>query len=138
MTLVDTNVILDIFERDPVWYDWSLDQLAQAGGVEAAAVNPLIVAELSRDFDEVHLLEAKLDVLGLVILPLDHVSAFTAGRRFQQFRRQRTATEGARVLPDFLIGAHALTLDMPLLTRDARLYRRYFPDLTLITPETHP
>ena len=138
MTLVDTNVILDIFERDSVWFDWSLAKLAEAGGGEAAMVSSIVVAELSRDFDEVQPLEAKLDLLGLVVLPLDHFSAFTAGKRFQQFRRIRAATEGTRVLPDFLIGAHALTLEAPLLTRDPRLYRRYFPDLTLITPETHP
>jgi hypothetical protein len=79
-----------------------------------------------------------MDRLSLTIQPLDVVSAFVAGKRFQAFRLVRTASENARVLPDFLIGAHALTLDVPLLTRDPRLYRRYFPDLSLITPETHP
>jgi len=42
----------------------------------------------------------------------------------------------AHVLPDFLVAAHAIVLDQPLLTRDPALYRRYFPELSLITPET--
>jgi predicted nucleic acid-binding protein len=37
-------------------------------------------------------------------------------------------------LPDFYIGAHALTGGMTLLTRDARRYRSYFPALRVIAP----
>jgi predicted nucleic acid-binding protein len=38
------------------------------------------------------------------------------------------------VLSDFLIGAHAEELNLPLLTRDPKMYRTYFPTLELITP----
>jgi predicted nucleic acid-binding protein len=34
-----------------------------------------------------------------------------------------------------LMGAHALVERIPLLTRNARRYRRAFPGLKLITPE---
>ena len=37
-------------------------------------------------------------------------------------------------LPDFFIGAHAAILGAPLLTRDPRRYRSYFPTLELIAP----
>ena len=137
MTLVDTNVVIDVFDRDAAWYDWSLDRLA-AAGVDGACVNIMVVAELSRNFEHVAALTNKLGQMSLTVEPMDERSAFLAGKRFQQFRRERTGAEDARVLPDFLIGAHALTLDVPLLTRDPRLYRRYFPELTLITPDTHP
>ena len=43
-----------------------------------------------------------------------------------------------RVLPDFLIGAHAAIRGHALLTRDPKGYRTYFPSVELITPETHP
>ena len=36
--------------------------------------------------------------------------------------------------PDFFIGAHAVVQGLSLLTRDARRYRSYFPDIMLITP----
>jgi predicted nucleic acid-binding protein len=39
-------------------------------------------------------------------------------------------------LPDFFIGAHAEVERLPLLTRDARRYRNYFPKVTLIVPES--
>jgi predicted nucleic acid-binding protein len=35
---------------------------------------------------------------------------------------------------DFFIGAHTLAAGLPLLTRDARRYRSYFPAVALITP----
>jgi predicted nucleic acid-binding protein len=41
------------------------------------------------------------------------------------------------VLPDFFVGAHAQVMGLPLLTRDLRRYRTYFPGVHLITPEAH-
>lgn len=40
-----------------------------------------------------------------------------------------------RALPDFSIGAHAAVAGIPLLTRDPRRYRRYFPGPEIIHPE---
>jgi len=39
------------------------------------------------------------------------------------------------VLPDFFIGAHAAAGHRPLLTRDDRRYRTYFPSLKVIAPD---
>jgi predicted nucleic acid-binding protein len=63
----------------------------------------------------------------------DVLAAFLAGRAFVQYRR----VGGNRrfPLPDFYIGAHALVLEVPLLTRDVSRYRTYFPSLELITPD---
>jgi hypothetical protein len=38
------------------------------------------------------------------------------------------------VLSDFFIGARAETEGLPLLTRDVRRYRSYFPTVNLIAP----
>jgi predicted nucleic acid-binding protein len=44
---------------------------------------------------------------------------------------------GARrnVIADFFIGAHAQVANLPILTRDIRWYKSYFPDVALIAPE---
>jgi predicted nucleic acid-binding protein len=40
-------------------------------------------------------------------------------------------------LPDFFIGAHAIVAELTLVTLDPRRYRRHFPRLKLIAPDTH-
>ncbi|WP_442940374.1 type II toxin-antitoxin system VapC family toxin [Nostoc sp.] len=38
-------------------------------------------------------------------------------------------------MPDFYIGAHASTANLPLITRDVNRYRTYFPNVRLVSPE---
>jgi predicted nucleic acid-binding protein len=40
------------------------------------------------------------------------------------------------VLADFFIGAHAATMEVPILTRDIRRYSAYFPTVETIAPVT--
>ena len=59
-------------------------------------------------------------------------AAQAAAKAFVQYRKQGGGKTG--VLPDFFIGAQALTEGWTLLTRDAARYRTYFPKLDLICP----
>jgi predicted nucleic acid-binding protein len=34
MTLVDTNVVIDVVAKNPTWLRWSAEQLDRAGAVE--------------------------------------------------------------------------------------------------------
>jgi predicted nucleic acid-binding protein len=61
---------------------------------------------------------------------------FLAGKIFRRYRSFGGIRTG--VLPDFFIGAHAQALGCPILTRDVRRYRTYFPSVALITPQTRP
>jgi len=54
------------------------------------------------------------------------------------FEERRAGGVRERTLPDFFIGAHATVAGHRLLTRGAARYRGYFPDLDIISPETHP
>ena len=69
------------------------------------------------------------------MLQFSRSALFMAG---QQFRAYRARSESPRtsLLPDFLIGAQAAILGLPILTRDTRRYRTYFPTVHLITPAT--
>ena len=57
---------------------------------------------------------------------------FIAGLAHRHYRR--VGGERQSVLADFFIGAHAAVLGCGILTRDARRYRRYFPQVPLVTP----
>ena len=132
MILVDTNVLLDIFEDDADWADWSQDRLDSASATDALAINPVIYSELSIGFARIEELEAVIKEASLAIEDIPREALFLAGKAFLRYRRSRGTKSS--VLPDFYIGAHAAVMQWPLLTRDEARYRSYFPTVSLIAP----
>lgn len=51
MTLVDTNVLLDLLTDDPVWADWSIEQLELASVSGLLFIYDVISAELSARYE---------------------------------------------------------------------------------------
>ena len=133
MTLVDTNVLLDLVTDDPNWAEWSIAQLEAASLSGPLLINDVVYAELAVRYDRVENLEAFVEEAGLAIVPMPRAALFLAGKVFTQYRRSGGSRTG--VLPDFFIGAHAAVNEIPLLTRDVGRYRTYFPSLKLITPD---
>lgn len=131
--LVDSNVLLDILEDDPVWFDWSSMQISRCAEDSILVINPIIYAEVSIGFNRVEELEEALPADVFERRPLPWEAAFLAGKCFLTYRRSGGIRRSP--LPDFFIGAHALVQGMILLTRDAARYQSYFPKLTLIAPE---
>ena len=130
--LVDTNVLVDVLEDDPVWADWSLQQLRAQSQVHDLVINPVIYTELSLTFDSVAALDEAIDGMDLALKDLPPPALFLAGRAFVQYRRK--GGTNSNMLADFFIGAHASVLSCAILTRDGRRYRNYFPRVALITP----
>jgi predicted nucleic acid-binding protein len=132
VTLVDSNVILDIVTEDPQWLDWSGAMLEEAAETGRLAINAMIYAEVGVRFDRIEDLEAAVpaEYFRREAIPLE--AAFLAGKCFQKYRG--LGGERRSPLPDFFIGAHAAVAGMTLLTRDARRYRTYFPRLTIVSP----
>lgn len=133
MTLIDTNVLLDLVTDDPNRADWSVAQLEAASLNGPLFINDVVYAELAVRYDRVESLEEFIDEAGLVIAPMPRAALFLAGKVFTQYRRSGGSRTG--VLPDFFIGAHAAVNELPLLTRDVGRYRTYFPSLKLISPD---
>lgn len=132
VTLVDSNVLLDIVTDDPEWSAWSSRALARVLDEGRAVVNPIIYAEVSVGFDWIEELDEVLPTTALQREPLPYPAGFLAGKAFLSYRR-RGGTKSSP-FPDFYIGAHAATAGYRLLTRDARRYRTYFPRVTLFAP----
>ena len=68
------------------------------------------------------------------MVTISRPALFLAGKAYLQYRSAGGMRTG--VLADFFIGAHAAVEELPLLTRDVRRYRRYFPTVVLIAPES--
>ena len=133
MVLIDTNVLLDVVTNDPHWADWSQHQLEAATLKDQLAINAVVYAELSIGFRRIEEVEAVLAKTRIVIEEIPREALFLAGKAFQRYKARAGTRTG--VLPDFFIGAHAAVLGIPLLTRDARRYRDYFPKLELLAPD---
>jgi predicted nucleic acid-binding protein len=131
MILVDTNVFVDVIHTDPIWLDWSLRQLSKAK-TQSIVTNFVVYAELhTHDTAGPHI-DAFLDKLEVQVLDLSRPAAQLAAHAFRAYRQRGGTKTG--VLPDFIIGAHALADGHKLLTRDAGRYKTYFPKIKLICP----
>ena len=130
--LVDANIFIDIFEKDPVWWEWSVSQLKEQLLKRRLFINSIIYAEISNEFATQEPLDAYLANAGVMVLNIPKQAAFLAGKAFVQYRKNGGAK--TNVLSDFFIGAHAQVMGVPILTRDVRRYRTYFPDVPLVTP----
>lgn len=132
MLLVDTNVLIDVLEDDPEWAEWSLRQLRYRAQLTPLAINPVIYAELSIAFSCMECLDESLLTMQLRQLEIPRPALFLAGKAFDRYQQQGGTKSD--VLADFFIGAHAAVARLPLLTRDIRRYRNYFPTVKLIAP----
>ena len=131
MTLVDSNVLIDVLSRDCEWGRWSVARLDEArdGGL---CINVIVYAEIAPTLDSAADLDSFLSDGGLHMAELPRTALWSAAAVHGRYRSAGGPRE--RVLPDFIIGAHAQALACPLLTRDPRRYRTYFPEVRLITP----
>jgi predicted nucleic acid-binding protein len=133
VTLVDSNVLIDVWTDDPQWYDWSLTRLNEAGRSGPLLINDIIYAEASIRFHSIDEFDAALAEAGVTVTAIPRMALFLAGKAFAQYRNAGGTRTG--VLPDFFIGAHADLERLPLLTRDVPRYRHYFPTVELIAPD---
>ena len=131
--MIDSNILIDIFGRDPDWWQWSLWQVEEAKLKGPLLINDVIYAEASIRYAAIERFDAALAKAGVTVVAIPRTALFLAGKIFIQYRSAGGTRAG--VLPDFFIGAHAAVRGLPLLTRDARHYRSYFPKLTLIAPD---
>jgi predicted nucleic acid-binding protein len=132
VTLVDSNVLLDVLTEDPAWAGWSGEALVRAFDEGPVVINPVVYAEVSIGFDRIEELDEALPEAAFMHEPLPYPAGFVAGKAFLTYRRGGGTK--TTPLPDFYIGAHAAVAGYRLLTRDIRRYRTYFPRLELLTP----
>ena len=132
ITAVDTSVLLDVFLEQPRFAQLSADALQVADSAGSLMICDIVYAELSSRFSRQEILDEALARLDILVDPFDRKVAFEAGRAFRAYREK--GGPRARILPDFLIGAHAQAKAAQLLTRDRGFYRKYFRKLKIFDP----
>lgn len=129
MTLVDTNVLMDVLLAGAALGEESAARLARALEVGPAVVNDVVAAELAPLFAEERALWTTLASAQIHHVPFPRAAIHLAGQALLRYRRAGGGRE--RILPDFMIAAHAIAANATLLTRDDGFYRRQFPTLRL-------
>jgi predicted nucleic acid-binding protein len=131
MVLIDTHVLLDVLGNDVKWAAWSQEQLDAAAATDTLVINPIIYSELSMAFARIEQLDAVIEEASLHIEAIPKEALFLAGKAFLAYRKGQGTKH--HVLPDFFIGAHAASMQWPILTRDVCRFRTHFPTVELIT-----
>ena len=133
MTLVDSNVLVDVISKDPNWLDWSIEQMDRCARKGPLYFDEIIYSEVAVKSDSEAVLDETLRLMRTTFSPIPKSALFLAAKVFGSYR----TAGGTRAsnLPDFFIGAHAQIAKLPILTRDVRRYRTYFPDVELIAPD---
>lgn len=133
ITAIDTNVLIDIFEPDPVFGQASkqaLRRCLQEGSVIASEV---VWAEVVTAYSnkKKQAMDA-MSRIGIEYSAMTLEAALEAATCWYAFRKNNKVRD--RIVADFLIGGHALILSDRLLTRDRGFYRDYFKRLKVISP----
>lgn len=131
-TAVDTSVLLDILTDDPRYASKSESAVAEARAAGRLIVCESVVAELRPALESDRQLEDFLHDMGIEFLPASLESAELAGSIYALYLKNRGTSR--RVLPDFLIAAHAQLNADRLLARDRGYYRHYFTKLSVMDP----
>jgi hypothetical protein len=87
MTLVDTNILIDILSTDPNWQLWSASALRRQSQHGALLINEIVYAELSGRYTSRQALDTAIDELELDFEWLPKPALYIAGQTFGNYRR---------------------------------------------------
>lgn len=133
ITAVDSSVLLDILTAGSRFGEASLAAVRGAQRLGGLVACPVVWAEVRALTADAAILREHLPNAGVHFDPFDEESAELAGTTWRAYRRQGGSRD--RLVPDFLVGAHAQVRGGGrLLSRDRGFYRRYFRSLKLIDP----
>lgn len=133
-TFVDANVIIDVLDDTSPHFSWSLNALEKAKRRGSVFISDAVYSEISVSLPNVQAVDQVLKVLSLTRCTYPDEALFRAGKAYAAYRKNKGTK--TNVLADFFIGALAAVEEAPLVTRDPRKIKTYFPHVKLISPKS--
>ena len=132
ITALDSNVLLDILIPNEKFVKIATDIIDDASERGSLVVCDIVYAEICIHFPTQRECDLFFDSNDIRIESLDRPFHFLASRIWRTWHSKGGKRD--RVLPDFLIGAHAQLQANRLVSRDRGFYRSLFPKLTIVDP----
>ncbi len=133
MIAVDSSVLVDLLSGTGRAADAASEALRSALHLGPVVYNDVVLAEVCTSLKQGADVLDVLEEAGLGYLATEAKAALRAGEMQRRYRQRGGKRE--RTIPDFLVGAHALTQCNGLITRDAGFFRDYFKGLRVIVPK---
>ena len=92
MTLVDSNVLLDVVTDGEAWADWSQEQLEQAASSGPLVINDVIYAEVSTRYATVEGVDAMLRNLDIDLAAIPRSCALSRGQGLPAVSQRRRSS----------------------------------------------
>ena len=131
---VDSSILFDVLLPDPKFGPASAALLRETIDSGVIVACEIVWAEVRASFKSDELFNMAMGKLGVQFDPASSGAAQMAGSLWRQYRSAAKGSVREHLIPDFLVGAHALLQAEALLTRDRGFYRRYFSNLKLLDP----
>jgi predicted nucleic acid-binding protein len=133
ITALDSSVLWAIIKKETGHGQW-LETLIRAASDGPLVISPIAFAELAPSTTDADSLTTFLSQLAISYDPITPAAAHLAGLTFKRYRQ--AGGPRMRLVPDFVIAAHAQTQANRLAAIDRGYLRQWFPDLRLLAPGT--
>jgi predicted nucleic acid-binding protein len=132
LTALDTNVLLDILVPNEAFADSAETAIEAAASEGLLVVCDIVYAEVCSQFTSRKDCDFFFADNMIRVEATDRDALFLASRIWRMYRKQ--GGKRTRILPDFIVGAHAQVQANGLISRDRGFYRPLFPDLRICNP----
>ena len=133
-TLIDTNILVFLTDQESPLHNWSVEQLIECKSNGPAVISDIVYCEFSVGMISKNEVDEVIALFELERLRTPDSALFRAAMAFKEYRDKNKGPKTG-VLPDYLIGAAAVSLNAPLLTSNPKDFVNYFPELSLICPD---
>ena len=128
-TAIDSSILFSILKGEESSEDW-LSLLEYYSSISQLVICDIVAAEVAGLFSSIRKFKHSLEDLNI---KLDHVNldtCFLVSKIFRSYRKE--GGKRKNLIPDFIIGAHALKQADVLLANDRGYLRKYFSKLKVV------
>lgn len=131
---LDTSAIIDLLDTKANRHPAVLQTFQNYKVSGMVFITDIVFAECSVGMPSMAALNIALDELGIVMIRASNEALYLSGQVYADYKRSKGKGKKDGVLPDFLIGAVAVTEKLALITFNDKDFVNRFRDLEVVTP----